>query len=200
MNARIDTALEAPAIAELLDRRRTVLPRHLVDPGPDMEQLEMILRAAASAPDHGELLPWRFVIVPFEARERLAQVFADSLLQRDACATADQVEQARQKAFRAPVLMLAVVNTGDPDIEVPAHERLISAGCAIQNILLMTTALGFASALTSGKALAFEGLAQLFCLSSEERPVCFINIGTASRTRAARRRPEPAQYVSFLIE
>ncbi|WP_048439068.1 nitroreductase [Caenimonas sp. SL110] len=200
MNARIDATLEAAAIAELIDRRRTVLPKHLVEPGPDMEQLETILRAAASAPDHGELLPWRFVIVPFEARERLAQVFADSLLQRDASATADQVEQARQKAFRAPVLMLAIVTTSGSDTEVPPHERLISAGCAIQNILLMTTALGFASALTSGKALAFEGLARLFCLSPEERPVCFINIGTASRTKAPRIRPEPAQYVSFLGE
>ncbi|MES2785914.1 MAG: nitroreductase [Pseudomonadota bacterium] len=198
MNARIDIGLDASAIAELMDRRRTVLPKHLVEPGPNIEQLETILRAAAAAPDHGQLLPWRFVIVPFEARQRLAQVFADSLLQRDALASADQIEQARQKAFRAPVLMLAVVNTRGPDSDVPPHERLISAGCAIQNILLTTTALGFSSALTSGKALAFDGLSELFCLSAEEQPVCFINIGTACRTKAQRLRPEPGQYVSFL--
>jgi nitroreductase len=184
--------------AALIEHRQTILPKRLDEPGPDAVELDCILRAAASAPDHGELLPWRFVIVPGAARARLADVFAAALLERDPAATPEQVARAREKAFRGPVLMLAVVRTGAPAEEVTPNERLLSAGCAIQNMLLMATAMGFGSALTSGKALQASGLRALFSLSAEEQAVCFVSVGTALRRKAARERPQPSQYVSSL--
>lgn len=185
--------------AELIGHRQTILPKRLVEPGPDAPQLEMIFSAAAAAPDHGELVPWRFVVIPMAARRMLAEVFAASLLERDACASAEQVAQAREKAFRGPVLMLAVVDAGAPDDEVPAAERLISAGCAIQNMLLMATSLGFGSALTSGKALQSQGLRELFSLRACEQAVCFVSIGTPLGRKPRRLRPEPSRYVSSLL-
>lgn len=47
------------------------------------------------------------------------------------------------------MLAIGQLESGDPDID--ASERLISAGCAIQNILLTAHAIGFGAALTSGK-------------------------------------------------
>ncbi len=183
----------------LIQHRHTVLPLWLSEPGPDPAQLDMILRAAAAAPDHGELVPWRFVLIPAAARGRLAEVFAQALLERDPAATAHQIAQARQKAFRAPLLMLAVVRTGSAGDEIPAIERVISAGCAIQNMLLMATAMGFASALTSGKALPAAGMRTLFTLAEDEQALCFVNIGTPLAGRKpARLRPVPSQYVSSL--
>ena len=204
MDARVQTAGPADAhataqwAAALIQHRQTVLPKRLVEPGPDDSQLDLIFRAAAAAPDHGELVPWRFVIVPAQERARLADVFATSLLERDPAATAEQVEQAREKAFRAPFLMLAVVRTRSANGEIPACERLISAGCAIQNMLLMATALGFGSALTSGKAMGSPALAKLFGLQTQEEAVCFLSVGTASKRKPARARPEISAYVSVL--
>lgn len=204
MDARVLTAGPAEAqttaqwAAALIEHRQTVLPKRLVEPGPDDSQLELIFRAAAAAPDHGELVPWRFVIVPMQARARLADVFAASLLERDPAATAEQVDQAREKAFRAPLLMLAVVRTGSANGEVPACERLISAGCATQNMLLMATAMGFGSALTSGKAMGSPALAKLFGLQAQEQAVCFVSLGTAARRKPARRRPESSSFFSVL--
>jgi nitroreductase len=183
----------------LIQHRQTVLPLWLTEPGPDAAQLDTILRAAAAAPDHGELVPWRFVLIPAAARARLAEVFAQALMERDPVATAHQIAQARQKAFRAPLLMLAVVRTGAAGDEIPAIERVISAGCAIQNMLLMATAMGFASALTSGKALPLSGMRALFTLADDEQALCFVNIGTPLGGRKpARLRPLPSQYVSSL--
>ncbi|HWP11457.1 MAG TPA: nitroreductase [Ramlibacter sp.] len=184
--------------ASLIQHRQTILPKRLVEPGPDVSQLELIFAAAAAAPDHGELVPWRFVVIPAGARGRLAAVFAASLLERDPCATAQQVEQAREKAFRAPVLMLAVVDAGSPGGEIPATERILSAGCAIQNMLLVATSQGFGSALTGGKALHSRGLRALFSLRACEQAVCFVSIGTAQRRKPPRQRPEPSRYISFL--
>jgi nitroreductase len=192
-------ARSAEWAAALIHHRQTILPKRLFEPGPDVSQLEQIFGAAAAAPDHGELLPWRFVMIPAGTRGRLADVFAASLLERDPCATAEQVEKAREKAFRGPVLMLAVVDAGAPDAEVPAIERIVSAGCAIQNMLLMAASLGFASALTSGKAMQSRGLRELFSLRPHEQAACFVSIGTADRSKSRRLRPEPSRFISFLV-
>ena len=184
--------------AGLIHARRTVLPKRLAAPGPEGAQLRQILEAAGAAPDHGELLPWRFVIVPAAAREALAEVFEASLRGRDARVTEDQVAQAREKAFRAPLLMLAVARLGAAPGEVPDTERLVSAGCAIQNMLLMATALGFGSALTSGKAMGSKPLRALFGLLPQEQALCFVSIGTIAAARRGRARPSPERYVSEL--
>ena len=193
---------EWPALAaELLQARRTVLPRRLTEPGPDPVQQHTILNAASAAPDHGQLLPWRFIEVPSARRGELAEAFAQALLERDASATADELERAREKAFRAPWLMLAVVDAerGD-DPEVDLAERMLSAGCALQNLLLMATALGFGSALTSGKALKSAPLRRLFGLGAAEQAVCFISIGTVASHKPGRPRPVVADYFRRLGE
>lgn len=204
MDAPVPTAapVEANAAAlnaaALMQHRQTILPKRLVEPGPDETQLDQIFRAAAAAPDHNERLPWRFVIIPPGERGRLAEVFASSLRERDPQATAEQLEQAREKAFRSPTLMLAVVDTGPTDDEIPPPERYLSAGSAIQNMLLMATAQGFGSALTSGKAMDSAALRELFALGRTELAVCFVSIGTAARRKPARLRPEPIRFVSTL--
>lgn len=202
MDARVPMAArdEVPAawVATLLQQRQTILPKRLHAPGPDAAQLEQILAAAASAPDHGQLLPWRFVLVPQAARGALADVFERSLAARDPLATAAQREQAREKAFRAPLLLLAVGRLQDDATEVPAAERLLSAGCAIQNLLLMATALGFGSALTSGKAMTSAPMRELFSLAAGEQALCFVSIGTPASRKPPRPRPALSAYVSTL--
>lgn len=185
-------------VATLMQSRQTILPKRLVEPGPDADQLRAILSAAASAPDHGQLLPWRFIIVPREVRGLLAEQFAQALLERDSAALPDQQEQAREKAFRSPLLMLAVVDGACGDPEVDLQERVLSAGCAIQNMLLMATTQGFGSALTSGKALKFAGLRQLFALQTSDHALCFVNVGSVQSRKPQRARPLPADYVAHL--
>ena len=184
----------------LLQARQTTLPKRLGAPGPDAAALAQIVGAAAHAPDHGQLLPWRLVQVPLGARERLAEVFAAALLARDATALPAQVAQAREKAHRSPVLELLVVNAlcGDPGVDL--NERMVSAGCALQNMLLVATALGYGSALTSGKALKDAGLRAFFGLHEGEHAVCFVNLGTVLSRRAARQRPDSSAYFSVLSE
>ncbi|MEY4099982.1 MAG: hypothetical protein RL300_1153, partial [Pseudomonadota bacterium] len=79
----------------LIHSRQHVAPRRLVDPGPSPEQLKSILGAAAAAPDHGQVLPWRFVVVPADKRELLADVFGLALQDRDPKATPEQINNAR---------------------------------------------------------------------------------------------------------
>lgn len=181
-----------------IDSRRTVLPKRLGPPAPTDAELARIVQAAGAAPDHDQLLPWRFVLVPEAARGRLADAFEQALVQRDPQATGEQREQARGKAFRAPVLLLAIARLAGDAAEVPDAERLLSLGCAVQNMLLMATALGYASALTSGKALGSRPLRELFALAPHEQAVCFASIGSAVGHKPGKPRPQPEQYLSRL--
>ena len=183
---------------ELIHSRQTTLPKRLLAPGPSDNQLHAILGAAASAPDHGQLLPWRFVLVSDAARLRLADVFGAALLVRDANATPEQVSQAQEKAFRAPCLLLVVVDAGKGDPAIDLSERMISTGCAVQNILLMANAYGFGSGLTSGKALKSDLLHQLFSLRPEEHALCFISLGKVQNQRPIRVRPKVTDYLTVL--
>lgn len=193
--------LDATTWAEaLIHSRRTTLPKRLCGPGPDGAQRAAILAAAAAAPDHGQLLPWRFVEVPESQRTRLADAFAAALLARDAQAGAEELAQAREKAHRAPWLLLAVCRARGGDAEIPAQERLLSAGAAVQNMLLLATAMGLGSGLTSGKALASDALRALFGLHADEDALCFVNIGHVAQPRKARPRSPVDAFFTILGE
>jgi nitroreductase len=193
-----DTSTTALWARTLIHTRQTVLPKRLLAPGPDTEQLQQLFEAAAAAPDHEQRLPWRLVVVPTGKRELLAGVFEAALLDRDPAALASQREAAREKAYRAPFLMLALARLDESDKEVPAVERFISLGCAIQNMLLTAHAMGYGSALTSGQALASPRLHRLFGLMPGEVPVCFVNVGTVGARKPMRPRPEASRFVSWL--
>jgi hypothetical protein len=107
----------------------------------------------AAAPDHRDLRALALRASFREARPAgLAEAFAAALRERDGAAYPRQLAQAREKAFRSPLLLLAMAHGAAGDAEIPGEPALVSAGCAIQNMLLMATALGFGSSLTSGKA------------------------------------------------
>jgi nitroreductase len=176
-----------------------VLPKRLVAPGPTPAELDELLKLAAAAPDHGLLTPWRFIVVPAAQRHRLAEVFALALTDRDPQATPTQIAQAREKAHRAPLLMVAVACLGPREPDTPMLERMVSMGAAIQNLLLGAHALGFGAGLTSGQAMASPRLHALLALAEGEVPVCCINLGVATqRSQRKALRPAPAQFVSEL--
>ncbi len=199
------TGLDSTADQEVLDATLTLIhsrqhtsPKRLGDPGPGREQIEKILTAAGAAPDHGQLTPWRLIIIPPERRHLLAETFAEALTERDGAATAVQKQEAREKAFRGPFLVLVVVRLAPELGATHPQERIISAGCAIQNMLLTAHALGFGAGLSSGRALYSQRMRLLFGLSAHEQPLCFMTVGTVQRRKSPRPRPVMADYTSTL--
>jgi nitroreductase len=194
------TIQDAAQFAEhLIVSRRTVLPKRLIEPGPSDAEIERLFVAASAAPDHDQTLPWRFLIIPQHMREALGDLFAGALLERDASATDAQLTAAREKALRSPLLMLVCVREeqllGQAANGVDLNERVLSAGCAVQNILLMATSMGYGSSLTSGQALKSECFRAGLGLSSTEHAICFINIGTTGSERQPRCRPNAQAFV-----
>lgn len=182
----------------LMQSRQNVSPKRLIEPGPSSAQLQALFTLAAAAPDHGLLTPWRFVEVPASKRQQLAEVFALALIDRDPGATSAQIESAREKAHRAPLLLVAIACLGRREPDIPALERMVSMGAAIQNLLLGAHALGFGSGLTSGQAMASPRLRDLLSLADGEQPVCCVNIGTVSKAKPGRVRPQADVFFQTL--
>lgn len=193
-----DTGL-AQIANRLVTSRSTTSPRRLVAPGPSENQLMQLFEMAAAAPDHGRLVPWRFIVVPDEERHRLAEVFARALVMRDPGASLAQIDAAREKAHRAPLLIVVVARLGPDPSGIPELERMVAVGAAVQNVLLGAHAMGFGSGLTSGQAMATELMAELLGLGGTESAVCCINMGTVSQAKVrVRDRPAPSAFVSRL--
>ena len=77
----------------LLKLRRSVPPQFLAAPGPEGGQLEELLTIASRVPDHGKLVPWRFIVFSGAAREKAAEVVAQAM---GLPAGADPVEAIRE--------------------------------------------------------------------------------------------------------
>lgn len=180
--------------SHLMASRQTVLPKRLAAPGPDAAELAQLFQAAAAAPDHDLINPWRFLIIPDDKRADLGELFAAALLDRDPSASSEQLEQAREKALRAPLLMLLIVDEAKGSIEIDMHERVLSAGCAVQNLMLLANAMGYGSGLTSGKALKAACLRAGLVLRDSEHVICCLSMGTVSSRKPFKPRPEVQQF------
>ena len=112
---------------------------------PTEEHLAAVLQAAVRAPDHGRLRPWRFMLIDGDQRRKLGELLAASALRRVPTLGAGDVQRERDKAMRAPLVIMVACRIV-PGTKVPAIEQLLAAGSAAQNILLALHALGYASA------------------------------------------------------
>lgn len=163
----------------LLFARRSI--GRLTEPAPSASQLDMILRAAAAAPDHGELRPWRFVLLRGEAKEAFGSVLADAYLRRVALAGAEpipaKVEKERTKLNRAP-LVLVVCAVHIHDDLIPWDDQLGAGYAAAQNALLACTALGYGSMWRTGDAAFDVHVKRALGLSEHDAIIAFLYIGT----------------------
>ena len=175
----------------LITGRFSVSPKRLVAPGPSAGQLQHRVEAAGCAPDHELLRPWRLIHIAASQREALADVFARALLERLPAATTNAQTRARQKAFRAPELVMAVALLDPPHRDVPESERYVALGAALMNLVLSAHGIGFAAMLTSGHALRTACFDEAFGLHSSERAVCFVSIVTPTEVR---RRSRPSAH------
>lgn len=181
----------------LIHSRQHIGPKRLVAPGPDEAGLRAMLAAAAAAPDHQQLCPWRFHVLGPQARARLGEAFARALQERDPAATPEQLADARDKALRGPVLLLVVADLRTDEPGVAHTERLVALGAAVQNLLLAAQARGWGSGLTSGRAMGSVALRQAFDLQDGEHAVCCITLGTVSRAKPPRLRPEIDRFTRW---
>jgi nitroreductase len=180
---------------ELLARRRSVPAHLLAEPGPDEAQLAQLLKLAARVPDHGKLVPWRFIVFEGEARHAAGERLAELVRKRNPEIAPDRLEEERTRFSRSP-LCVAVIRREAPHPKIPLWEQTLSAGAVCLNLEIAAHAMGFAAVwLTEWLAEDKEALA-LYGVGPDEAVAGFIHIGTPTVTPTDRPRPVMEEIVT----
>lgn len=176
-------------------QRRSVPPRWLGEPGPSEQEIETLLTIAARVPDHGKLVPWRFILIQGEGRSRLGEVLERVFRSDNPGASAEQIAAERERFAHAP-LVIAVASRVVPHAKIPDWEQVLSAGAVCMNLLTAATALGYGASWLSGWAAFDRRVLDALGLKPEERIAGFIHIGTAKETPPDRDRPNLTDIVT----
>lgn len=173
----------------LLLSRRSVVANKLGEPGPDVDELETILRAGARVPVHKKLVPWRFIIFEGEARAQFGRLLAGiCALEESEPPSALRLETEANRFLRTPVVV-AVVSVIRDKPGVPEWEQILSAGAVCQNMLLAANASGYSAQWITEWYAFSDNVRSVLGLASHERVAGFIYIGTAREAPAERDRP-----------
>ena len=172
-----------------LESRRSAPLRGLVEPGPTKAELDRMLRLAARVPDHGRLVPWRFVVIEGEARRELGQRL-DALyaIQHPGLAPA-KADMWTLYLLRAPVTVV-VVSRPDLDAKVPEWNQVLSAGAAGMALTVAAHAMGFATQWLLKWPGRDREAAALLGIEAGETVAGFIQIGRPTRVAEDRARPD----------
>jgi nitroreductase len=184
-----------PDIIDLLKARRSVKPIEMTGPGPSPAELETILTLGARVPDHGKLVPWRFIVFEGDARAKAGDIFAAVFKEQNLAATADQVEVQRTKFMHAP-LVIGVVSRARQHVKIPLWEQELSAGASVMNIVTGANALGYAANWLTGWVAFDRAVLDALGLAPDEKMAGFVHIGRATRPPEERDRPELSSIVT----
>lgn len=168
------------ALAPLLSRRSI---KALVGPAPTDDEIDALLRAAVTVPDHGGLQPWRLVVVAEDARGAFGDALAAAARERKPD-LADAIQQrVRAKAFAAPALIAVVARVNDT-AKVPAWEQVVSAACAGYAITLAAHQLGLGAIWKSTPFVDGTALRVVLDMQPHDEFLGWINIGHVAQEHA----------------
>lgn len=186
------------AVLDFLLSRRSRPAKTLTTPVPDRAALRPLLTAAARSPDHGKLVPWRFVVLERPALLRLAGLVEA----RGAALGRDPQDIAKAHAQYADShLTVAVIEVQKPSDKVPPIEQSYSAGAVCLALLNAALAAGWGANWLTGwpvhdRPFAEEGLG----LAGNERVTGLIHLGTERMVPPERPRPETDRITTWMSE
>ncbi|AXI83376.1 nitroreductase [Xylella taiwanensis] len=174
---------------QALDARRSVPSRQLGEPGPDTTTLRRILQSAVRVPDHGKLVPFRFLRITGTAREALGEFLVQRTLELDPQAPQTVLDKERERFSHAPLVIIVVARLQPAD-NVPEQEQLLTAGCVCFALLQAAQAYGFGAQWLTAWMAYDRRVAEYLNLGPHEHIIGFIHIGTPRLEVPERERPD----------
>lgn len=184
-----------PETLDFLLTRRSRPAKTLTGPAPDRTDLGILLSAAARTPDHGMLVPWRFLVIEKAALARLAGLAAERA--REIGKEDGDVEKVRSVFANAP-LIVAVIASPKPSEKIPQIEQTLSAGAVCLSLLNAALAAGWGANWLTGWTALDRPFLQALGLVEGEFVAGYMHIGTESVVPAERARPDLEAITGWL--
>lgn len=165
-------------------------------PAPDESQLKELILAAVRAADHGNLTPWRFIIIQDQGLVKLGELFAEVAKVRKPTLSPDEAQRFKSMPLRAPTIITVVAKT-QPHPKVPVQEQLLSAGAAAQNLVNAAFMMGLGAVWRTGD-MAYDPLIEkALDLAAGEQIIGFIYIGTPVSEAGKPPTRNPQDFLSY---
>jgi nitroreductase len=190
-----------PAIDPLafLADRRSCNPTLLTSPAPNAQQLAAMLGIAARTPDHGQLVPYRFITLDQSACVRLGDPVQAAFAQDNPDAPQEAINHSRQRFDNAPMIVAVVCRArpGDPrNPKIPEFEQLMTCGAVCMNLIHAAHALGFGAIWLTGWTTYDQRILAAIGLEPGERLSGWIHLGTQTEPREDRERPRLSEITT----
>lgn len=183
---------------DLLLKRNSMKLVH--GPGPSNEELDIILRAAMTAPDHGAIRPWRFKIIRGkEAIKEFADLSYKLRQASDNPFTEEKLASSKAWLYEVP-LVIAVATQVNHQVthKIDEIEQYLATGAAMTQILNACHFLGYGAFWSTGIATYIEEFQTAIGFDSlDYRLLGFIAIGTPKVPVPQKERPN---YQDFTQE
>ena len=151
-------------------------------PAPTESQIKAAIDCAITAPDHKKLRPWRFIVTQGNARHDLGRAFLAAAEAQAAQAGEEMSEKSRKKTYnmplRAPVI-ITVVTQMQVHKKVPPFEQMLSAGAAVQNLILALQAQGFSTVWRTGLLANEPAVKAYFGVGADDYVTAFVYTGSS---------------------
>lgn len=182
-----------------LSARRSASPAILAQPAPNESQRMEMLRIAARTPDHGKLVPYRFITLDNDACVTLADTVGRAFAEDNPQAPAEAIAKCRQRFDAAPFIVAVVCRARETDPrkpKIPEFEQLMTCGAVCMNLLHAAHAIGFGAVWLSGWTAYDRRVLRAAGLEETERLAGWVHIGTQTEPREDRERPDMNDLVS----
>jgi nitroreductase len=173
---------------------------NLNTPAPTRAQIESAIECAATAPDHKKLRPWRFIVTQGESRRELGNALveaAQAKALRDGEELSEKtIKKTHTMPLRAP-LIITVVTQMQAHEKVPPFEQMLSAGAAVQNLILALKAQGFSTVWRTGLLCNEPTVKAYFDVGPDDYVTAFVYTGTSPKDESTRKPIDIEPLVRF---
>lgn len=165
-------------VNKLIRQRRSIFPKDFSGEKVSRAEVELLLENAHWAPTHGKTEPWFFKVYSGDALQSLGEAHAALYKQE---MPADQFQEVKyEKLKKRPTEcshVIAICMKRGKNPKIPAIEEVSAVACAVQNMYLTTTALGFAGYWSPSGMTYHPGMKEIMGLGEEDQFMGFFMLG-----------------------
>lgn len=184
------------AVLRFLATRRSPALRTLAAPGPAPDEVERLLALASRVPDHGRLVPWRFIVLEGAARSVAGRALDGLYARQNPNLDAAKATMWHDYLMRAPVVVV-LVSRPDPSAKIPVWHQELAAGAVGMALTMAAGAMGYASQWLLKWPVRDAEAAALLGIKPGERAAGMFHIGHPSlESPPERARPDMAAIVT----
>lgn len=169
-------------------------------PAPTHAQIEIAIECATTAPGHKKLRPWRFIVTQGDARHELGNALVAAAqakaVQEGETLSEKDIAKTQAMPLRAPVI-ITVVTKIQAHKKVPPFEQMLSAGAAVQNLILALKAQGFSTVWRTGLLCNEPAVKSYFNVGPDDYVTAFVYTGTSPKNEPARKPIDIESLVRF---